>query len=295
MLEAPGRTRDVAERARHLVLRGQRIDACAQAGGGGRFLRAQLPHARQVRFRGGLQPVGEARAPAVGFGHRPRHRFDRLRRADRKQQPFGLRGILSQRRHVGGAHQHVVGYLDLHTRRQREQTGDHAVFRLGERGEIDAAVGEFAQCGFGECEFGQLRLAALQRCDRFFGRGRPRAQCGQRGGDRVGRRAAFGGKLRGSRRPVRAVALRQRVEVFQQLADRGARLRVGRAVPFDFHAAGRGQRLERDEGVVARDDDLEPARRLGPDHDARSAVVRNAARTTISPRSRSRSSATSAR
>ena len=111
-------------------------------------------------------------------------------------------------------------------------------------------------------ELRNLRLGVLQPRDHRVGIGRPRADRPDRAGERIGGRDPRGGaQARG--RPVRAVAPRQHPVLPQEPVDlRGGVPAGSGAVPLDLHGTGRRERLERDERVVARDQDLEPARRL---------------------------------
>jgi hypothetical protein len=180
---------------------------------------------------------------------------DRRRRADRQQQR-----LVADR---GEARQHVVGHRHFGLGRQREQGGQHAdgAVAVVEQRKVDRAVGQGRQRAVGEHEVGARRLDLLQLCDQRCGVVRPRVEGIDAGGQRVGRGARIGAQVQLGGGPVAPVAACQLRVVLQQRGDVARRAgghAIGR-VPLDLDAAGVGKRLQREIGVLARADDLEPA------------------------------------
>ncbi len=191
----------------------------------------------------------------------------------------------------GEARDRVLRQLDLDAQRQREQGGGDAVVGARQRGEVDVALGHFAQRGGGQFEFGRLGFGALEARDDRVGVGRPRACGAQAVAQRIRRRAALGGERGRGARPVGPVLARQRVEVLQEVLRHAGAGRFG-LVPLDFDAAGGREGFECNERVVASDHDLEPRARLRADHPL---PPTGRARSMNSPRRRSRSTANNAR
>ena len=150
----------------------------------------------------------------------------------------------------------------------------------------DGPVGQFTQ---------SLGLGLLPAADERFGFLRPGTDALQATLQRPLRRLGKGRRSQPVARPERAVAQCQLAELLQQRPQVGkARRRCGAAARLQLHRAGGGQRRQRQRGVVARHQQLEPARGLRAHHGA-TPPRGKAARRTSSPRRRSHSSADSAR
>ena len=300
LLEAPRRARHVREGALQPVPRVERGEIGAQRAGipfAGRFT---LRDQREVGVAVGAEPARDIDpAPLLGSGLF-RERRHRLAGADGDDEPVvvDLRLAREQVRR-----QRDVDAGRAGTATHDEQRCLHARPDARQRAKIEFGRPESLDRRAPQRECGMLRLATLQlRNDRVGIRGPPvqhveRAH--ERGGGRLSvlrpalrRREVEGGPVG----PQPRRELRKLAQLPGRLCHSGRQLDA-RRIPqrrLEFHRCGSRERLEREQHVVARRDELEPDGGLRPDHGVRP-PERVAARRTISARSRSRSSATNAR
>ena len=167
--------------------------------------------------------------------------------------------------------------------------------RAGGLGQVDAALAQLRHRQAPVNELVPLGFGLLPAANQRLGHLRPGTDALQATLQRPLRWLGEGRWSQPVARPERAVAQGQLAELLQQRPQVGkARRRCGAAARLQLHRAGGGQRRQRQRGVLACHQQLEPARRPRAHHGA-SPPRGKAARRTSSPRRRSHSSADSAK